>query len=237
MNADDFFPELKEASQRHHARTGLPLVTLSYAQSMDGSITHQRGEPLAISSPESLHFTHQLRDLNDAILVGIGTVLADDPRLTVRSLNGKDPQPIVLDSRLRVPMGARLWAHPCPPWIFTGPGTDRSKQAFIAARGGAVYEIPWASGRFLALDALLVKLGALGIRSLMVEGGATVITSFLSSGYVDRAVITIAPFFVGGLRLLEERLEDMPQLYEMQVTQVGRDIIVIGTFGAKNNAA
>ena len=236
MNANEFFPDLKKDSLRYHARKGRPLVTLSYAQSMDGSITHQRGEPLAISSPESIHYTHQLRDLHDAILVGIGTVLADDPRLTVRSLKGKDPQPVVLDSRLRIPMGARIWSHPCPPWIFSAPGTDPDKRASIVARGGAVYEIPSASGRFLALENLLMKLGDLGVRSLMVEGGASVITNFLSSGLVDRVMITIAPIFVGGLRLLEERLDGMPRLRGMRTTQVGPDIIVFGAFGEDADA-
>ncbi len=231
MHIPDFFPDLKETARRHHFNTGRPLVTLSYAQSMDGSISRQRGEPLTISGPESLHFTHQLRDLHDAILVGIGTVLADDPRLTVRSLKGVDPQPVVLDSRLRFPLSARLWSHPCPPWIFVGPGVDSEKRASIANLGGTVHEIPLLTGRFLDLGPLLDRLGEMGIQSLMVEGGATVITSFLTTGLVDHAVVTIAPFYLGGLKLLEDRLEGMPRLKNLKTAQFGQDIVVFGDFG------
>ena len=84
-----------------------PRVTLTYAQSLDGSITARSGAPLSLSGAESLHYTHQLRAAHDAILVGIGTVLSDDPRLDVRLVTGPSPRPIVLDSELRCPVTAR----------------------------------------------------------------------------------------------------------------------------------
>lgn len=230
MAPTDFLLALKQQAAALWSETGRPLVTLSYAQSMDGSISHVRGQPLALSGPESLAYTHRLRDAHDAILVGIGTVLADDPRLTVRSIAGKDPQPVILDSRLRIPMQARLWGHPRRPWIFSAPGPDPARKAGIQARGGAVHEIPSSSGRFLDLSAVLDRLGALQVRSLMVEGGAAVITSFLSSGLVDQVAITIAPLFVGGVRLLEERLAAMPTLRDVRSAQFGRDTIVFGAF-------
>ncbi len=86
--------------RRSLARTDRPAITLSYAQSLDGSLTTRRGRPLALSGPESYQLTHHLRADHDAILVGIDTVLADDPRLTVRGVRGEAPQPVVLDSRL-----------------------------------------------------------------------------------------------------------------------------------------
>src|SRR5690606_10285843 len=99
---------------------GRPFVTLSYAQSLDGSIAIRSGEPLVLSGPESLCFTHHLRSIHDGILVGIGTVLSDDPQLTVRHCEGESPQPIVLDSQLRIPSTARLCCLPdkrC--WVLT----------------------------------------------------------------------------------------------------------------------
>ncbi|HEX9595492.1 MAG TPA: RibD family protein, partial [Anaerolineales bacterium] len=83
-----------------------PTVTLSYAQSLDGSIALHRGEPLTLSGPESMAMTHRLRAAHDAILVGIGTVISDDPQLNVRLVEGRNPQVVVLDSRLRLPLTA-----------------------------------------------------------------------------------------------------------------------------------
>jgi 3,4-dihydroxy 2-butanone 4-phosphate synthase/GTP cyclohydrolase II len=235
MFSPDFLPQLKQLAGRCLAETGLPLVTLSYAQSLDGSISHQHGLPLSLSGPESLEFTHRLRDAHDAVLVGIGTVLADDPRLTVRSIEGKDPRPVVLDSRLRLPSSARLWSHPLPPWIFCGKEAHPEARRALEARGAQVQTVPQASGRYLDLVAVLAALGERGVAGLMVEGGAEVITSFLSAGLVDRVVVTIAPVFVGGVRALQGRLEAMPGLYGLESGQYGRDVIVAGSFERKSS--
>src|SRR3989304_8693232 len=90
--------QLIAGAREHRQRLGRPLVTLSYAQSLDGCIAARAGERLALSGPESMRLTHRLRAAQDAILVGIGTVPADNPRLTVHLVQGQDPQPIVLDS-------------------------------------------------------------------------------------------------------------------------------------------
>src|SRR5512135_1934375 len=100
-----------------------PRVTLTYAQSLDGSIAARSGMPLALSGTESMHYTHQLRAAHDAILVGIGTVLSDDPRLNVRLTGGLSPRPIVLDSSLRCPSTARCLEAGRRPIVAT---TDRA---------------------------------------------------------------------------------------------------------------
>src|SRR5687768_4642967 len=103
-----------------------PVVTLSYAQTLDGSLALP-GRQLIISSPESMKMTHELRAAHDGLLVGIGTVLIDDPRLTVRLADGRNPQPVVLDSRLRMPLTANLLKHPDRrPWLAaTDPDPER----------------------------------------------------------------------------------------------------------------
>ncbi len=116
-----------------------PYVTLSYAQSLDGSITARRGEPLAISGPESLEMTHRLRAEHDAILVGIGTLLADDPRLSVRLVAGADPQPIIVDSRLRFPLNARILLDGRSPWIATTEEAEILPSASFGISRGANY--------------------------------------------------------------------------------------------------
>jgi len=201
LGPDEGIAALVEKVAEHRRRTGRPFVTLSYAQSMDGSIAARPGQPLALSGALSMTLTHQLRVAHDAILVGIGTVLADNPRLTVRLVEGKNPQPIVADSRLRFPLSANLLCqHPLSPWIATGEQADASRQHVLEAAGARVLRVPINARGQVNLTALLERLGALGIHSVMVEGGARIITSFLAERLVDHMVLTVAPRLVGGLR-------------------------------------
>jgi len=208
-------------------------VTLSYAQSLDGSITAKRGESLALSSAASRVRTHELRAAHDAILVGIGTLLADDPRLTVRHAKGAHPQPVVLDSALRFPSTAKLLLHPTlRPWVVTTPRAEKSDERRIEDAGGVI--IRAAAGRDGRVDlaALLDALHERGIRSLMVEGGAAVITSFLAAHLVDRVAITVAPVYVGGLNAVENSVwvdgRLRPHLKNPIYERVGRDLMLTG---------
>ncbi len=201
LGPDEGIAALVRKAAEHHRHTGRPFVTLSYAQSMDGSIAARPGQPLALSGAQAMTLTHQLRVVHDAILVGIGTVLADNPRLTVRLVEGKNPQPIVADSRLRFPLSANLLCqHPLPPWIATGEQADAGRQQVLEAAGARVLRVPMNARGQVNLTALLARLGELGIHSVMVEGGARIITSFLAERLVDHIVLTVAPRLVGGLR-------------------------------------
>jgi GTP cyclohydrolase II len=228
------FQSLRARAVDHHARTGRPLVTLSYAQSLDGSLTAQPGEPFAISSPESLAWTHTLRASHDAILVGIGTVLADDPSLTVRFAEGSNPQPVIVDSQLRLPLTAKLIARSAPLWVATTDGADPILRQQLEAHGARVLTLP-AAGNWVDLAALLDQLGAEGIRSLMVEGGAEILTSFWQGGLAQQAVITIAPILLGGLHAVRAPLYSangaglhFPRLRRPQSFVAGEDIILWG---------
>src|SRR4029079_2712702 len=119
---DTLLQDLAQARARKRLR-GRPFVTLAYAQSVEGRFAIARGLRSALSGPESLRFTHALRAGHDGILVGVGTVLADDPELRVRLVEGRDPQPVIVDSHLSTPAGARLLAR--TPWIGTTVGTAR----------------------------------------------------------------------------------------------------------------
>lgn len=203
-------------------RPNRPLVTLSYAQGLDGSIAARRGQPAAISSPESLQLTHRLRAAHAAILVGIGTVLSDDPQLTVRLAPGRSPQPVVLDSRLRLPLSARLLEHPHTPWLFATVEAEDAAQSALERLGTRVERQP-LPGR-VDLDPMLARLAELGVASLMVEGGGQVITAFLEAGLVDRAVVTVAPINLQGYTIRGA----IPEMKDMHSEDVGRDLVLFG---------
>ncbi|MEX0788263.1 MAG: dihydrofolate reductase family protein [Anaerolineales bacterium] len=188
----------RAAAHRHRDR---PFISLSYAQSLDGSLAARPGVRLLLSGPESIALTHRLRAAHDAVLVGIGTVLADDPRLTVRGVPGESPQPIVLDSRLRFPLDRRLLTHPHPPWLATVAPDDDEKAEALLLKGAQVLRFP-SDGGLVDLKAALHELKARGISRVMVEGGARIIRSFLAARCVDWVLITIAPTFIGGVRAL-----------------------------------
>ncbi|QEY13461.1 MULTISPECIES: RibD family protein [unclassified Cellvibrio] len=214
-----------------------PFVTLSYAQSLDGSIALRCDEPLALSGEESLRLTHQLRSMHDGILVGIGTVLSDDPQLTVRHWIGHNPQPIVLDSQLRIPAKARLCCLPdkrC--WVLTtvdDEGTVIEGLEITALQGNA-------DGR-VCLQRALKLLWSRGIKSLMVEGGASVISAFLKARLVDALVLTITPQFVGGYKAVtglgNQSRGTFPQLKPFFSERLGDDLIVWGNLNYSDHTA
>jgi riboflavin-specific deaminase-like protein len=189
-----------------------PYVTLSWAQSLDGRIATVTGDSQWIGGPESLRFAHELRRDNEAILVGIGTVLADNPRLTCRIPGGRNPQRLVLDARLRLPPEANVAnVSEAPTAVYTSEPAAANADALLT-KGVEIRKVsPRGSG--LDLDQILDDLGARGIASLFVEGGAAVLTSFLAAGFADRVVIVTAPFLIGagvdavgdlGLKVLAE---------------------------------
>jgi GTP cyclohydrolase II len=204
-----------ENSRKFCLKHQRPFITLSYAQSVDGSIATRNRQPLRLSGPQSMTLTHTLRASCDAILIGIGTVLADDPQLTVRLVDGKSPQPIVLDTRLRTPLTARLLQRSDrSPWIINGPQTP-DKQARRLAEVGAtpLSCITGADGK-IDLPALMLLLFRRNIHSVMVEGGAQVITSFVNFRLVDQLIITVAPKMVGGLPVIDaERISASCRLH------------------------
>lgn len=177
-----------------------PLVTLTWAQSLDGSIAAAPGLRTALSCPESLAMTHALRARHDAILVGIGTVLADDPSLTVRLVEGSSPRAVILDSRLRLPLGARLLGRSDGgPLVIAARDADRARREALEKAGATVIVADRGEDGLIDLHSALAALADTGIRTLMVEGGAAVLASFLSLRLVDEVVATIAPVILAGL--------------------------------------
>src|SRR6185436_10167387 len=157
------------------------------------------GDSQWISGPSSLKLAHKLRREHDAIMVGIGTVLKDDPRLTVRLVGGRDPLRVILDSKLRLPVQARVLANGAArhTLVIATHEADPARAAELESLGAEVLKIEAASGGMgVNVTSALVNLGRRGIESVLVEGGAATVTSLLAARLVDRLVIAIAPKIV-----------------------------------------
>ncbi len=236
MNLNQQIEQWLQTAQKNFNTVERPFVTLSYAQSLDGSIALHNHAPLSLSGPESLRLTHQLRSMHDGILIGIGTVLSDDPQLTVRHWVGHNPQPIVLDSQLRIPAKARLCCLPdkrC--WVLT---TVDYKGKII--EGLEITSLQSNAEGRVCLQGALKLLKHKGIKNLMVEGGANVISAFLSAGFVDAVVITISPRFIGGYKAVSGAGKNsfaMPQIKPFFSAPLGDDLILWGKLNYADHAA
>jgi 3,4-dihydroxy 2-butanone 4-phosphate synthase/GTP cyclohydrolase II len=221
--------QLQDRILRHVDRQSTPHVTMSYAQSLDGSLTAALGAPLTLSGPTSMTLTHALRAAHDAILVGVGTVIADDPLLTARLVAGANPQPVVLDSTLRMPDTARLLQHPRGVWVFTTAQSSQDARRRLVERGAEVVVLPADSEGKVSLPAALQTLHQRAVRSVMVEGGAHVLESFVNAQLADYAVITVAPRLVGGAGAFHHTAgQAMPRFTQIAYVQAGDDLIVWG---------
>ena len=210
-----------------------PTVTVSYAQTLDGRLATASGGSRWISSPESLRFAHQLRAQHDAVAVGAGTACNDDPRLTVRLVPGEDPLRVVVDSSLRTPLSAAVLADGAARGtvlaVTERAPIERCDEA--SSLGATVLRLPADAAGRVDLVALLSRLHSLGVRSLMVEGGAALITSFLCERLVDRLAVCIAPKILGsGIEAVGDlgiyELADSLTLADTSVTHYGVDLIL-----------
>ena len=185
---------------RTWALNGRPAFTLKAAITLDGKIATIKGQSKWITGVPARIDVHRLRDGHDAVLVGIGTVLADDPWLTARLPNARDPMRIVLDSKLRTPPDAHLLPKKKGPRtiIVTTPAGPEAKERALKKAGAEVWRLPARRNGTVSLEALVRELGEQDITSVLVEGGAQVHASFLDLGYADEVIIYVAPKVVGG---------------------------------------
>lgn len=181
---------------RPEAPDGRPFVVLKYAQTVDGRIATRAGDARWISSEPERRISHGLRAACDAVLVGVGTATVDDPQLSVRMVPGPSPLRVILDSTLRLPSTARALDEQAQTVVMTTGRSSAERRAAFRAQQVAV-EVVEACPRGVELTAALEALRRLGVRSLLVEGGARVITSFLAEKLVDRLVVAIAPTIIG----------------------------------------
>jgi diaminohydroxyphosphoribosylaminopyrimidine deaminase / 5-amino-6-(5-phosphoribosylamino)uracil reductase len=216
-------------------RLGRPLVTLKLATSLDGRIATASGESQWITGPPARERAHAMRADHDAIMVGTGTVLADDPQLTCRlpGLEARSPVRVVIDRHLRIPTATRLIADArrVPTWVLTLRSADPGRRAAFVAAGVTVMDIDADPEGQVDLAAALAALGARGITRLLVEGGARLGAALLRARLVDRLAWVHAPLLIGGdgvpavAGLALEALANAPGFDGLSMEPVGDDVL------------
>lgn len=213
--------------------TSRPFVTLKFAQTLDGRIATRTGDSKWISSPESRQLAHRLRSQHDAVLVGVNTVLKDNPRLDVRLVKGKNPVKVILDSQLRTPLKAKLLQRRAKNTIVAvtkKAGLQRVKQ--FEKLGVKVLIVASDKNGQVDLKQLLLQLREMGIKKLLVEGGGKIITSFLRQRLADRMVVITAPKIIGqGIDSVANFLGKSPRrlrLTPVKISRSGGDIVIDG---------
>ncbi len=227
----------------HHRRTGRPFVTAKFAASLDGRIASTSGDSRWISGPQTLRWAHQNRPLFDAMLVGVGTIIVDDPQLTARpeQWRGPVPQPlrVVVDSRGRTPLDSRVLSDTdsSPTLIATTAAAADDWLASMRSRKIDVEVLPTegSGGSRVSLPALLDCLGReRGVVSLLVEGGGEVLGSFFDQRLINKVTAVVAPMIIGGDAQTAvrgrgaERMRDVLRLNSMTVERLGDDLLVVG---------
>jgi diaminohydroxyphosphoribosylaminopyrimidine deaminase / 5-amino-6-(5-phosphoribosylamino)uracil reductase len=222
----------------HFVNTGRPWVIGKAACSLDGKIATAGGESQWLTGEAARAFGHRLRQQADAILVGIETVLSDDPQLTTRLPRGrgKDPIRVVLDSKLRIPLTARLLHldSPAPTWVACTEAAPPQKVRELEHLGAEVLVLPQDSNR-VSLAALLRLLGQRQVQSLLVEGGAEVLGSFFDQKLIQMFHFFYAPKLLGGRRARGVlgghgvlHLQDSPQVKNLRWRRLGPDLLLSG---------
>jgi diaminohydroxyphosphoribosylaminopyrimidine deaminase/5-amino-6-(5-phosphoribosylamino)uracil reductase len=221
-----------------YMRTHHPFVVLKMAATLDGRIATRTGDARWVTGPEARGLVHQLRHAMDAIMVGVGTVMADDPELTTRLDKGRgvDPVRIVLDTHLSMSSGARMLNQlsSAETIIVCGPNAAEANKMRLKDKGACVMEVPLVHGR-IDLPILMERLGHRGLTSVLVEGGSMVAGAALKAGVVDKVLFFYAPKILGGDDGIPmctgqgpEKMEACMPLIDTHVERMGDDILVTG---------
>jgi diaminohydroxyphosphoribosylaminopyrimidine deaminase/5-amino-6-(5-phosphoribosylamino)uracil reductase len=217
----------------HFMETGMPFVTVKYAQTLDGRIATASGQSQWISSGSSLKFAHQLRAEHDAILVGCKTVIKDDPELTVRRVRGRNPLRVIVDSHLKLSSQSKVFRETAlaSTLIATTVKKDHVNAKKFIGSGVEILTVPRDKNGHVDLKKLFTLLAKKNISSVLVEGGSHIITSILRQNLAQRMVVVIAPKIIGkGIEAVGDldisRLESAKKIRVQKVLRRGDDIII-----------
>ena len=219
--------------------TRLPFVIMKSAMTWDGKTATKSGHSFWVTGPEARAEVHRLRDRCDAIMVGIGTVLADDPQLTTRLPNGekgKDPLRVIVDSSLRLPLGARVInsLSVAPTLIATTAQASQEKKLILEEQGVQVLTVESQAGR-VDLKALMIELGQREVSNILLEGGATLNAAALEAGIVDKVITFMAPKIIGGKDAPgvvggsgQDKMGEAWMLEKLNFCTIGEDLMLSG---------
>ena len=216
----------------HHRRSGRALMTLKLGQTLDGRIATRDGLSRWITGEAARRHAHRWRSWVDGLMVGAGTVLADDPALTVRHVRGRDPRPIVIDGRLRCALSAKVFRGR-EPILVTAASTPLARRQQFIDGGVEVWDCPDEDG-VIDLGHVATRCGAAGMTQVIVEGGRTLAAAALGDGAIDDVMIYIAPRFLGGDAIAGigdlkiETLDVTPRLAGVHSKRLGEDLLVTG---------
>jgi diaminohydroxyphosphoribosylaminopyrimidine deaminase/5-amino-6-(5-phosphoribosylamino)uracil reductase len=221
--------------------TGIPFVIAKFAMSLDGKIATRSGDSKWISGEESRRYVHGLRQMADAIMVGVGTVLRDDPQLTARAEEAetreKQPLRVIVDSLGRTPPQARLFQMPGKTLLAVAAPLEEVKSRQFNRLGAQVLELPVKEG-LVDLRELLKALGKMEVTCVLVEGGGTLLGSLFDLGLVDKVFAFITPIIIGGKNAVTPvagggvaKIAEALRLSRVQMQQFGQDIMISGYMG------
>lgn len=225
-------PEARKLNEQYilHRTTGRPFVTYKAGMSIDGRTAAADGSSQWITSAEARLDAHRLRAQSDAVCAGVGTVLADDPKLTVRGVpSSKPPLRVVVDSAARTPVGAQVFSPDAPTVVFTAAGDGEPAVAALKEAGVEVVCVP-GEQRSVDLKEMLRILGGRGVVSLLLEGGATLAGAFAGRGLIDRYVFYLAPKLLGAsvagalTGWVADSITDAANLVISEVKRIGPDL-------------
>lgn len=219
--------------------TGIPFVTAKFALSLDGKIATRTGDSRWISGEESRKYVHYLRYANDAIMVGVNTVITDDPSLTTKCCGGRggtakqQPLRVIVDSKGRTPSTAKIFSQPGKTLVAHGKIDSEAISAY-SGTGAELLEFP-TKRTFVDTKNLLQTLGTRNITSVLVEGGGTLLGSLFDQGQVDKVIAFIAPVIIGGSRAKTPvsgkgvaKITDAFRLRRVKTERIGEDVMITG---------
>ena len=236
--------EMYEAFARH-INTGLPFVTAKFAMSLDGKIATHTGDSKWVTGSPARGYVQEMRKTCDAIMVGVNTVLRDNPQLTARDMDGnplpRQPLRVILDSKARTPTDARLLNERGLTLIATASSAADRRISALREAGAEVLQFPETLAGMIDPCALLQALGARGVVSLLVEGGGTLLGSLFDLGMVDKVAAFIAPKIIGGISAPSPvggngsvSMSQAMDIERSEVEQIGDDVLIIGYPSAKS---